>query len=91
MEMRKYIVEIHPDGTVSGVEYIPPEDQTLENYQAGCKETRARIENMLQKEIIRAQHNANLHEYGRSWVDTWLTRANAYEYVLEKIRQTILK
>lgn len=91
MEMRKFVVEIHPDGTVSGVEYIPPEDQALENYQAGCKDTRTRVENMLRIEITRAKHNASLQEYGPVWKNMWLTKASAYEFVLEKIRQTILK
>lgn len=91
MEMRKFIIEISPDGQLTCCEYVPPEDRTLVNYQSGCKDTRARIENMLRKEITRAKHNASLHEYGPLWVDKWLTKASAYEFVLEKIRQTILK
>lgn len=46
MEIRKFIVTVHEDGTISVVEYIPPEDQSLANYQAGCKDTRTRIEKM---------------------------------------------
>lgn len=91
MEMRKYIVEIHPDGTVSGVEYIPPEDQSVSNYQAGCKDTRTRVENILRHELARARRNASLSEYGPGWKAAWSIKANTYEFALEKIRQTILK
>lgn len=91
MEIRKFIVTVHEDGSVSAVEYIPPEDQALANYQAGCKDTRTRIENILKTEIVRAKHNASLPEFGPMWKDTWLTKATAYEFILEKIRQTILK
>lgn len=90
MEIRKFIVTVHEDGSISAVEYIPPEDQALANYQAGCKETRTRIEHMLRYEIGRAKHNASLQDFGPLWKDTWLTKATAYEYILEKIRQTIL-
>ena len=90
MEIRKFIVTVHEDGSVSAVEYIPPEDQSLANYQAGCKDTATRIEKMLRYEIHRAKHNASLPEYGPMWKDIWLTKATAYEFILEKIRQTIL-
>ena len=90
MEIRKFIVSIHEDGAVTAVEYIPPEDQSLANYQAGCKDTRTRIEKMLRCEIKRAKHNAGLKEYGSVWQDAWLTRAGSYEYILERIRQSIL-
>ena len=39
---------------------------------------------------IRAKHNAMLEEYGPVWHDAWLTRAGSYEYILERIRQSIL-
>lgn len=91
MEMRKFLVTVHEDGTVTAIEYIPPEDQSTANYQAGCKDTRTRIENILRREIKRALYNAGLSEYGPGLKDMWLIKANAYEYVLEKIRQTILK
>ena len=35
MTMRKYLVTIHEDGTVSAQEYDEPADQALRNYQAG--------------------------------------------------------
>lgn len=91
MEIRKFIIEVHTDGTISGVEYIPPEDQSLLNYQAGCKDTRTRVENVLKHELARAQRNANLSEYGPGWKAAWSIKANTYEFALEKIRQTILK
>jgi hypothetical protein len=90
MEIRKFIVTVHEDGSISAVEYMPPEDQSLANYQAGCKDTRTRIEKMLSCEIKRAKHNAMLEEYGPVWHDAWLTRAGSYEYILERIRQSIL-
>lgn len=90
MEIRKFIVSIHEDGSVSAVEYIPPEDQAQANYQAGCKDTCKRIENMLRNEIKRAKHNAFLQEFGPLWKDTWLTKATTCEFILEKIRQMIL-
>ena len=90
MEIRKFIVTVHEDGSISVVEYIPPEDKSLANYQAGCKDTRTRIENMLSCEIKRAKHNAGLKEYGPVWQDAWLTRAGLYEYILEIIRQLTL-
>lgn len=90
MEIRKFIVTVHEDGSISVVEYIPPEDQSLANYQAGCKDTRTRIEKMLGCEIKRAKHNAELEEYGPVWQDAWLTRAGSYEYILERIHQSIL-
>lgn len=82
MEIRKFLVTVHEDGSISAVEYIPPEDQSLANYQAGCKDTRTRIENMLRHEIKRAVHNAKLKEYGQGWSDVWWTIAGAYEYIL---------
>lgn len=85
MEIRKFIVTVHEDGTIWVVE-----DQSLANYQAGCKDTRTRIEKMLSCEIKRAKHNAGLKEYGPVWQDVWLTRAGSYEYILERIRQSIL-
>lgn len=91
MEIRKFIVTVHEDGSISEVEYIPPEDQSLANYQAGCKDTRTRVENILRNEIRRAKHNSGLHEYGSAWKDAWLRRAAAYEYILEVIRQTIFE
>jgi hypothetical protein len=91
MEMRKFIIEMHTDGTISVVEYIPPEDQSLANYQAGCKDTRTRIENILRHELARAQRNAGMSEYGPAWEVSWSIRSDAYEFILEKIRQTILK
>ena len=90
MEIRKFLVTVHEDGSISVVEYIPPEDQSLATYQAGCKDTRTRIEKMLSCEIKRAKHNAGLKEYGPVWQDAWLTRAGSYEYILERIRQSIL-
>lgn len=90
MEMRKFIVEVHTDGTITGVEYIPLEDQSVSNYQAGCKDTRTRVENILKHELARARHNASLSDYGPGWKEAWLIKANTYEFVLEKIRQTIL-
>ena len=90
MEMRKFVVTVHEDGTISVVEYIPREDQSLANYQAGCKDTRTRIEKMLSCEIERAKHHAGVKEYGPVWQDTWLTRAGSYEYILKRIRQSIL-
>lgn len=89
MEMRKFIIEVHTDGTISGFEYIPPEDQSESNYQAGCKDTRARVENILRHELARARRNAGLSEYGPGWKAAWSIKANTYEFVLEKIRQTI--
>lgn len=91
MEIRKFIIEVHTDGTISGVEYIPPEDQSLAKYQAGCKDTRTRIENILKHELTRAQRNAGMSEYGPAWKVSWSIKADAYEFILEKIRQTILK
>lgn len=44
MEMRKFIVTVHEDGSISAVEYIPPEDQSFANYQAGIKDTKKRVE-----------------------------------------------
>lgn len=90
MEIHKFNVTVHEDGTISVVEYIPPEDQSLANYQAGCKDIRTRIEKMLSCEIKRAKRNAGLKEYGPVWQDAWLTRAGSYEYILERIRQSIL-
>lgn len=90
MEIRKFIVTVHEDGTISVVEYMPPEDQLRENYQAGCKDTRTRIAKMLSCEIKRAKHNAGLKEYGPVWQDVWFTRAGSYEYILERIFQSIL-
>lgn len=91
MEMRKYIIEVHTDGTITGVEYIPPEDQSLANYQAGCKDTITRIESILKHVISRAQLNASMTEHGPAWKVMWSIIADAYEMVLEKICQTILK
>ena len=65
-------------------------DQSLANYQAGCKDIRTRIEKMLSCEIKRAKHNARLKEYGPVWQDAWLARAGSYEYILERIRQSVL-
>lgn len=90
MEIRKFIVTVHEDGFISVVEYIPPEDQLPASYQAGCKDTRARIEKMLSCEIKLAKHNAGLKEYGPVWQDAWLTIAVSYEHILERIRQSIL-
>ena len=90
MEICKFIVTVHEDGSITVAEYIPPEDQSLANYHSGCKDTRTRIENMLQHEIKRAKHNAGLQEYGPKWKDAWLDRATSYEYILERIHQTIL-
>ena len=89
MEIRKFIVTVHEDGSISAVEYTPPEDQSLKNYQVGCKDTRTRIENMLWHEIMRAKHNSTLKEYGPMWQDAWLTRAGAYEYILGLISNII--
>lgn len=89
MEMRKYIIEVHTDGTITGVEYIPPEDQSSANYQAGCKDTRTRIESILKHEISRAQYNAGMTGQGPVWKVLWSIIADAYELVLKKIRQTI--
>lgn len=91
MEMRKFLIEVHTDGTIKGVEYIPPEDQSVTNYQAGCQDTITRVENILKHEFARARHNASLSEYGPVWKATWSIKANTYEFALEKIRQTILK
>lgn len=91
MEMRKFVIEVHTDGTITGVEYIPPEDQSVSNYQAGCKDTRTRVENILKHELARAQCNASSSEYGPVWQATWSIKADTYEFALEKIRQTILK
>lgn len=90
MEIRKFIVTVHEDGTLSAVEYIPPEDQALANYQAGYKDATTRIKRMLRYEIRRAKHNASLQEFGPSWKYTWLTKAEAYNCFLEKISQTIV-
>ena len=90
MEIRKFIVTVHEDRSISMVEYIPPEDQSLANYKDGCKDTKTRIEKMLSCEINRAKHNARLDEYGPVWKDAWLNRATSYEYILERIRQSIL-
>lgn len=90
MEIRKFIVTVHEGGSISAVEYMPPEDQAIANYQAGRKDTRTRIEKMLSCEIKRAKHNAGLQEYGPVWQDAWLIRAGSYEYILERIRQSIL-
>lgn len=89
MEIRKFIVTVHEDGSISAVEYIPPEDQSLANYKAGCKDTRTHIENLLRSEIKRAVHNAKLEEYGHGWSDAWWTRAGAYEYILGLISNII--
>lgn len=90
MEIRKFLVTVHEDRSISVVEYIPPEDQSLANYREGCKDTRTRIEMMLSCAIKRAKHNAGLKEYGPAWQDAWLTRASSYEYILDAIRQSIL-
>ncbi len=91
MEMRKFMVTVHEDGTISAIEYIPPEDQSLTTYQAGCKDTRTRVENILKYEIKKASHNAGLSEYSPRLKAVWSLKADAYAYILEKIRQTILK
>lgn len=90
MEIRKFIVTVHEDGSISVVEYIPPKDQSLANYRAGCKDTRTRIEQMIRCEIKRAKYNAGLKEYGPLWHDAWLSKACSYDYILERIRQSIL-
>lgn len=89
MEIRKFIVTVYEDRSISVVEYIPPEDQSLATYHAGCKDTRTRIEKMLSCEIKRAKHNAGLQEYGPAWQKAWLNRAVSYEYILERLRQIV--
>lgn len=90
MEMRKFIVTVNEDGSISVVEYIPPEDQSLANYHAGRKDTQARIERLLRREIKRAELNSRLEEFGPGWKEAWATKAGCYKYILEQIRQTIL-
>lgn len=38
MTMRKYLVTIHEDGSVSALEFEEPADQTLTSYQAGFRD-----------------------------------------------------
>lgn len=38
MQMRKYLVTIHEDGSVSALEFEEPADQALTNYQAGFRD-----------------------------------------------------
>lgn len=38
MTMRKYLVTIHEDGSVSALEFEEPADQALTNYQAGARD-----------------------------------------------------
>lgn len=91
MEMRKFVIEVHTDGSITGVEYIPPEDQSVSNYQVGCIDTITRVENILRHELAIARCNASLSEYGPGWKAAWSIKADTYEFALEKIRQTILK
>lgn len=89
MEMRKFIVTVDEDRTLSVVEYIPPEDRSLADYHAGRKDTRVRIERLLRCEIQRAELNSRLQEFGPGWKEEWATKAGCYKYILEQIRQTI--
>lgn len=38
MTMRKYLVTVHEDGSVSALEFEEPSDQALTNYQAGSRD-----------------------------------------------------
>lgn len=39
MTMRKYLVTVHADGSVTAQEFEEPADQALTNYQAGVRDT----------------------------------------------------
>lgn len=61
MTMRKYIVTIHMDGSVSALEFEEPADQALTNYQAGFRDSVHEIVDSLER--LRQVYLARCREY----------------------------
>ena len=61
MTMRKYIVTIHEDGSVSAQEFEEPADQALTNYQAGFQDAVHEIQDSL--ESLKLSYINKVREY----------------------------
>lgn len=58
MQMRKYLVTIHEDGSVSALEFEEPADQALTNYQAGFRDAVCEILKFLESRKMAYTNNS---------------------------------